>query len=425
MRLHGACAAILALLTMAGCAVTPPPAPSAAMCRFTPHSTPGDGLGGTGIASDVLLRLVGATDRGIGGTGAPQNTEERGLGGTGIVAQDGERGLGGTGIIGVVTGFASICVNGYDVAVTDATAVTVEGLPALPGDIKLGQVVEVEAFVADGTYAAATVNVRVAVAGPVSSIASDKSSLIVAGQTINVAGFGDSAPTAPLAAGQWVVVSGLRRADDVIAGTSIIALPQTGREVMVAGPIRIEADGQQKIGALALENTGFDDGENVVVRGTTSADTLIARTADVETAPAFTSRVNELSVQAYPTDLDSAQVRVGTVTVTREDLTTAMRGDVTVRVVQIDGRFNTDRVFITDRLRLPEAPVDGRIILRERTSPTSSTRGTSNAPVEGRATQERPPVFVQPTRERPERPVRPGLPERPDIPQRPETPRRN
>ncbi len=46
-----------------------------------------------------------ASDRGIGGTGAPAS---------GPVISD--RGIGGTGIVGVVTGFGSVFVNGLEVA---------------------------------------------------------------------------------------------------------------------------------------------------------------------------------------------------------------------------------------------------------------------------------------------------------------------
>src|SRR6185369_12619780 len=56
-----------------------------------PASAPG--LGGTGISNG-----------GAGGTGVATG----GIGGTGIS----NGGVGGTGIVGVITGFASICVNG-------------------------------------------------------------------------------------------------------------------------------------------------------------------------------------------------------------------------------------------------------------------------------------------------------------------------
>ncbi|MBV8397362.1 MAG: hypothetical protein JOZ17_01325, partial [Acetobacteraceae bacterium] len=57
------------------------------------------------------------SDRGIGGTGAafkvPPAVADRGIGGTGAAfapSNWADRGIGGTGIIGVITGFASVCL---------------------------------------------------------------------------------------------------------------------------------------------------------------------------------------------------------------------------------------------------------------------------------------------------------------------------
>src|SRR3954463_13603997 len=91
-------------------------------CSLTPKEA-------RGAASNVLRELVGQL--GV--------SEQRGLGGTGVVARAQDRGLGGTGIIGIVTGFGSICVNGFEVEVDRTSAVTVEGLAARRADVRLGQ----------------------------------------------------------------------------------------------------------------------------------------------------------------------------------------------------------------------------------------------------------------------------------------------
>ncbi len=432
MRLHAAL--VCAFFALAACADLP--VQYAAVCRFAPG---GDGLGGTGVSSDVLLRLVNADDRGIGGTGSWQNTDQRGMGGTGATARGEDRGLGGTGIVGVVTGFASICVNGYDVSVNDTTAVTVEGLPASPADIKLGQLVEIEAYVAEGRYAAASVNVRLAVAGPVTSIAPDKSSLVVAGQTVQVAGFGGSASAQNLAAGEWVAVSGLRRDDDIVVGTSIVPLPRAGREVMVAGPVRAGTDGLARIGALALRQAAtLKAGENAIVRGAAPTSSvpnvMVANTVSLETAPLFAGRVDQMSVQAFATALDPAQVRVGTFTMARDVLTSALRSDLNAGVVQLEGRIGIGGTFTTERFLLPDKPTDGRVIVlpgRPDLAPIGPNAGAPGAPVNGGvqilplrpdtgsgATPpgmpgEHPPFLPPPAFDRPERPTSPQPLERP------------
>lgn len=331
-----------ALFVLLGCAAGP--YSTAAVCRFTPD--PGDGLGGTGASSDVLLRLVGAA-------------EERGIGGTGIVAQNktDERGLGGTGIIGIVTGFASICVNGYEVEVTDKTTVTVEDLPANLGDVRLGQLVEIEARVQDGQFEASSINVRLAVAGPVSSVSPDGKSMTVAGQTVRMNGFGGSTPETPPALGQWVAVSGLRRADDVVAATSLVALPKAGREVLVAGTVHSEA-GVSRIGGLTLSGSGAANGARVVVRGTLDANTVVAAVTAPETSPAFVARVETLSVQGFAGLATPASINLGTLTTPITAEAFSARADLPAHAVQMDGRI-VSGVLIPDRVQLLQRPRDG------------------------------------------------------------------
>ncbi len=74
-------------------------------------------------------------ERGIGGTGAPVSMVMT-AGQTVVPAAAGQaakgdamadRGIGGTGIIGVVTGFASICVNGLEVQYDNTVPVDIDG----------------------------------------------------------------------------------------------------------------------------------------------------------------------------------------------------------------------------------------------------------------------------------------------------------
>ena len=75
------------------------------------------------------------TDRGIGGTGAASKGpqwSDRGIGGTGGASQptrSADRGIGGTGIIGIITGFASVCLDGVEVHLDAVTPVYVNGNP--------------------------------------------------------------------------------------------------------------------------------------------------------------------------------------------------------------------------------------------------------------------------------------------------------
>lgn len=168
----------------------------------------------------LLLALVVAcaplsppiAERGIGGTGRPPPaTAERGIGGTG--------GPTGTGIVGVITGFGSVFVDGFEVRYTSATPVTIDGSPASPAELRTGQVVAIDAIGPAASLQAQSLAVRHEVSGPVQSLAEGGREAVVAGQTITLdPGLAGASLLRP---GAWVAVSGLRRPDGAIAATRI------------------------------------------------------------------------------------------------------------------------------------------------------------------------------------------------------------
>nr|WP_295829052.1 DUF5666 domain-containing protein [uncultured Azospirillum sp.] len=148
----------------------------------------------------------GLADRGIGGTGV--SVADRGIGGTGIV---------GTGIVGTVTAFGSVWVNGLRVDLPPTTAVRIEGRPAQPGDVRIGQTVAMTAAPGGPTgLTAQTLAVRFAVAGPVDRTTAGGA--LVLGQRIDLA---TAEGTTALTPGRWVAVSGLRRPDGVIDASRV------------------------------------------------------------------------------------------------------------------------------------------------------------------------------------------------------------
>ena len=129
----------------AGVAAPPAGAQEPGFCRIGPDDGPvlaERGIGGTGAVAGT----PSGQDRGIGGTGAVAAAQDRGIGGTGAVAEADngktggqDRGIGGTGIVGVVTGFASICVNGLEVLYDDSLPVALEDGWARPDALRVGQ----------------------------------------------------------------------------------------------------------------------------------------------------------------------------------------------------------------------------------------------------------------------------------------------
>lgn len=218
-RLRVRRAAWLLLLPLACCsrpvadpvAATPPPA----VCRIGPD-------GGRPVA-----------DRGIGGTGAPP-------------VKVADRGIGGTGIIGVITGFASVCVAGEEVGLPPGVSTRIDEGPAGLDDLRAGQVVALEASGPAGALQARAIAVRHIVVGPVDAVG--PGTMTVAGQMVAVGGSTGGAVAAT--PGQWVAVSGLRQGAGIIAATRIDPAP--------AGPVLVRGElvriyGATRIGALALQ----------------------------------------------------------------------------------------------------------------------------------------------------------------------------
>jgi hypothetical protein len=164
-------------------------------------------------------------------TPAPACTDPGGIGGTGIdgggIGGTGQRAEADVGVVGVITGFASICVNGIEVHYDAATPVSVNGAPAHAGALAVGQVVAVRA-VGSGTQARArSIDVVDAVVGTVNAVESGGALVQVNGQRVRVApstqlgGGLTREQLASVQAGETLRVSGLRSADGSVVATRI------------------------------------------------------------------------------------------------------------------------------------------------------------------------------------------------------------
>jgi hypothetical protein len=338
-------------------------------------------------------------------TQALQNVaSDRGLGGSGIWSED--RGLGGSGmragIIGVVTGFASLCVNGFEVELDETSVVTVEGHPATPADIHLGQLVVIEAKAEGGKLRAASIDVRLAALGPVSTVSDDGKTLTLLGQTVRLSDVAGARPE-KLAPGDWVAVSGLRGADTAIEGSSVVRLPEPGARAMVAGVVREGRSAGLEIGALAIGPLGpdkpaFAAGDAVVVEGRPRDGRLAVERVRPQLEARFTAGVRDLSLQTLvPAD------RLMGLRISPTELRPMTAGG---SPIQMEGRLRGD-MFVPDRVTVPVLPRDGANAVRN----VIVDRGVILRPFT-------PPDTVQPTL------VRPGDTAPPTLPTdgRPQTP---
>ena len=216
---------VLLVLLLAACSARAPapvsPAPgAAAACRAASSLNP-------------AVQIPG-----IGGTGAVASKDPGGIGGTGQMAQEGT-GMGGTGIVGVVTGFASVCVNGVEVEVESDTPVQRDGQGASLYELAVGQLVAVRAQGAGTEVRAQRIEMLDAVVGPVEAIDTDRRVLRVLDQRVRVLAVADLAPLRP---GDWVRVSGHRIASGEVRASRVQALPLGAPRVAQALGL-VEPDG--------------------------------------------------------------------------------------------------------------------------------------------------------------------------------------
>lgn len=275
-------AALLLLATLVSCA-GPAPEPVEEAAVIEP------GICRAGRNGGPLI-----TERGIGGTGAPIRTQQA------------DRGIGGTGIIGVVTGFASICVDGLEVRFDKNVPVSVNGSPATTKQLRVGQLVVIRTNAPvtepDLVTQAQMISVRYEVSGPIEAIDTSSGAMMVAGQRIMVLPATWTAGHLDL--GNWITVSGLRQSD----GTIIASRLDRARAGVLAvrGKLTRERD-TTRIGSLVLYGMGVETAKAgtfvaVVGRYGDGATEVTAIDTDLlseDPAGYFGSSAHQLVVQAF------------------------------------------------------------------------------------------------------------------------------
>ncbi len=231
---------------LAACAVPDPP---------DEGSLAADAFGENTLANGTVCRVGPnggplVADRGIGGTGSPKVVD---------------RGIGGTGIVGVITGFASICVNGLEVRYDSSASVDIGGIPASPALLRVGQVVAIQAYGVQSAPVASAISVRQEVKGRIEAVELGTGLLTIAGQPVAVGA--NTRGAANIRLGDWVAVSGLRRANGTLVASRVdAAKPGT---FIVHGQVVLEG-GSARVGGLTLTGTAastLTNGQFVAVSG--------------------------------------------------------------------------------------------------------------------------------------------------------------
>ncbi|HPG26844.1 MAG: hypothetical protein H6748_06185 [Spirochaetaceae bacterium] len=372
---------VLVLLALVGVGL---PRTARAACEgldaFDPSSLePGTGMGGTGRSP--------GEGSGSGGTGRAPG-EGSGSGGTGFgadprpdgadLASGGGTGVGGTGLLGVITGFGSVCVNGEKVELDAGTRVTVDGMPAAPTDLAIGQLVRITTRAGQPDHAR-SISAESLLVGPIERVSRAERAFWVLGQKVElrtpdvVLGERSITPRAgaELRIGTPVAVAGFRRADGVVTATRVDGTDRE-RPAQATVVVRGVEQGVLDLGGLKARpaaGAGGGDadwtGRRVRVEGRWNATKGVLEQARIEPADSLERGVDRASVQGFASPGGREGVfRIGDVEVDARALSAGvaeLRVDSRVRVdgrVERSGRMRAERVFIEEAGRREH--LDGR-----------------------------------------------------------------
>ncbi|MBP9916662.1 MAG: hypothetical protein KBF24_10675, partial [Thiobacillaceae bacterium] len=261
----------------------------------TGHAMEGSGMGGTGLVTGVGVEGSGgpAEESGMGGTG--NAADGSGMGGTGRRAES--QGIGGTGVVGIITGFASICVNGVEIHYDAATPVSIDGQAADAGQLAVGQLVSVEASGQGDDLRARRIALVSALVGPVTWVAPDGDTFMAMGQTVRLASSGKAEGFRPKA-GDMVRVNGLRDAAGVVHATRVNSA-KPGALTSVTGRLDYVSGGRGRIAGLVVLGLDADlaAGDPVRVAGNMRDGVLRVRTIERTPEIKFAPGVDRLVLQ--------------------------------------------------------------------------------------------------------------------------------
>jgi Domain of unknown function (DUF5666) len=253
------------------------------------------GVGGTGIDSGVGGTGVQASS-GVGGTGI-----DTGVGGTGKQANSG---VGGTGIVGIITGFASVCVNGLEVHYDDKTKVDVDGQSSAINALNVGQLVAIESFDKGNLLKAERISVSHIMVGKIENVDYSQNTLQILGQTVrygsNTVGY------ANLKINQTVKISGLQASNNNVYALRV-DLAAANTPSSVVGLVSPTGDIN---GVRVLGDNRISAGKNVQVSGNWDGKALRANQVQTSAIDAVLRRSDNVIIQGIaPASVNDVKVQ--------------------------------------------------------------------------------------------------------------------
>jgi Domain of unknown function (DUF5666) len=275
-----------------------------------------EGLGGTGLQAQLPSNRTGGD--GIGGTGSPAqapSVQARGPGDGG----SGD-GIGGTGIVGVVTGFASICVNGLELHYAPGTPVFVGQQGTSVAALQVGQVVAVRASdvgldkLQSGTeLQAQRIVVLHAAVGPITQLGSAGRFAVMGQEALALA----PEDMTGLRLGDWVRVSGHRTPSGEIRASRVQGIAARSEAAQVMGPASAVQAQSLRVGGTtvllgsALAAQPIANGREVAVQGQWDGTRLRAQSISLAPTRASLGAVNYVLLEGFVYGVQGQELRLG------------------------------------------------------------------------------------------------------------------
>ena len=314
-------------------------------CSLAPESAPNRCLSDASLINPETNAAPG-----IGGTG--QIAGRPGIGGTGQTQTIARPGIGGTGIVGVVTGFASLCVNGEEIHYSPTTPVSQDGENSSTRDLLVGQVVVVQATSgkaeSGSQWQARQIVVQHAVIGPLTEVDSRSGQFSVMGERALALSTEDLAGLKP---GDWVRVSGQRQSDGLIRAGRVQPLPSAAAQASIQGTLAKLQGHRALVGGTAVQFAALPDGlragEEVLVRGVWDGRQLQVEESVLHPTNAILRNGDRVLLQGYVHARQGRELKLGyeSVLLPEDTVVTPLDQPVLVR-----GRINTDQGIVAEQI---------------------------------------------------------------------------
>lgn len=284
------------------------------------------------------------------------------------VVQDGhgEGGISGSGFYrGAISRFRSVIMNDIEFRTqfgVTQTSITINGVPSLESDLRVGQQIELAA--ANAQELADSIVYRSNIIGPIEEIAPGGETITVMGQEVALvtATFLENAPVFTL--GMTVEVSGIRDATRTVIATFVrgIDLPTqarlVGRVTQAPGVgVELEVDGLDidlaTASVIGVDPGGLIIGDQVEVVGTFTGGTLNAATLE-QLAPAVVAGLDLVELDAFVTNSAPPRFNLDNQVVLTSPATLYINGDVNNIIdnvrLEAEGNINSDGELVAARI---------------------------------------------------------------------------